>query len=357
MMSTSASRSSLAANASPIRRTAACSRLRSRTATSRRRCACSMRLRRSPAMQQQQAGERQDEQDGQDVALGHLRGQKADRREARVDEPHEAEDVKLQRGGDPARGQLAQHRRAGVERAAGGERARQQREIAQVELGRARQQQDGGGPDGVPRVGNGEQQAVKGAASTDPVRQPPQQQPGGDQQRHDTRRHEHQHRDQHQLRGQHVARADRELDAREQRVEPDQHRGHRRVETARSRPGARAARRPAARNASAKTISVTSSRRGSRRPLAVQESSRRRSAAASLRMSSAVLIVGLSATGLGTSGAGGSGRARATGGHFRTCCTDRCRRRRRPRPHRNPPDQGRSEPTPIDRCSTVRARC
>src|SRR4051794_22431424 len=41
----------------------------------------------------------------------------------------------------------------------------------------------------------------------------------------------------------------------------------------------------------AKAISVKSSRRGSRRVLACQESSRRRSAAASLRMSSAMLTV------------------------------------------------------------------
>src|SRR3954469_548063 len=62
-----------------------------------------------------------------------------------------------------------------------------------------------------------------------------------------------------------------------------------------------------ARKTSVKTISVKSSRRGSRRALASQESSRRRSAAASLRMSSAVLTIGLSVTARGPTAAGGAG--------------------------------------------------
>ena len=84
--------------------------------------------------QQEQSGQRQDEQDGEKVALRDLRGEEADRRQARVDDPDEPEHVELERGRDPARRELAQHRRAGVKQAAGGERRRQQRKVAQIEL-------------------------------------------------------------------------------------------------------------------------------------------------------------------------------------------------------------------------------
>ena len=91
MMSTSASRSSLAANASPMRRTAACSRLRSRTATrggaGPARCACAGRA----ASSRSSPASGRTSRTREDGCAGGVGGQKADRRQAGVDEPHERE--------------------------------------------------------------------------------------------------------------------------------------------------------------------------------------------------------------------------------------------------------------------------
>ena len=221
-------------------------------------------------------------------------------------------------GATPARRALAQHGGAGVEHAAADERRHEQREVAQIQLRGAGQQQHQRRPDGVPGVGDREQQAVErtrvrgssptGVASSSPAATRNGTAPGGS---------EHEHREQHELRRQHVAGADRELDAGEDRVE-------RRRATA-ATPGSNPLVAPRQQQQGAGRRDeqqrgddlVRSSRRGRRRVRPSQESSSRRSAAASLRMSSMVLtLVWLSAAERNDS-AGGPRRGRATGGQVR----------------------------------------
>ena len=150
------------------------------------------------------------------------RSQEADRRQAGVDDPHQRRStLQLQRRA---------RRRARRPRAACAEPASktQQPTNAAASSGRSPRSscgapastQDERGPDGVPGVGDREEQhAIERSRAAHPVRQPRQQQPGRHEQRNDARRHQHEHRDQHELRRHHVAAADRELDPGEQHVQ------------------------------------------------------------------------------------------------------------------------------------------
>ena len=91
--------------------------------------------------------------------------------------------------------------------------------------------------------------------------------------------------------GHDVAGADRELDARDERVEHDERDGDDRRRSRRRRPARAAARRRRAGTARRRRARSASSRRSTPRERVSHDSSRRRSAASSLRMSSTVVSV------------------------------------------------------------------
>ena len=137
--------------------------------------------------QQQQPGQRQDEQDREDVALRDLGGEEADRRQTGVDDPNQPEDVQLERGRDAlATRARAGWRDAGVEEAAGHERGR---EHAAARPGRAAaapaSEQHAGRPDARARR---RESRTAGARTSRAARiqsdSRAQQEPGGHEQRH-----------------------------------------------------------------------------------------------------------------------------------------------------------------------------
>ena len=285
--------SSLAANASPMRRTAACRRPRSRTATSRRCCACSMRLRRSRASSSSSPASGRTSRTAKMLRWATSAARKPIGARQASTAQTSPKTCSWSVGRDAARRRLAQDGAAGVEDAAGDERGRRARELGQAEpRGAGQRAGRTAGPTACQASG-----IEKSRRSNDPrprsqSEQPRQQaaprrpgaapQPGGS---------EHEHRDQHELRRQHVAGADRELDAgrgsrrgrRARPRRPGRSRSWRRGATAgRPRPRGRAPRT---------TISADelAARQAPRPPC--QDSSSRRSAAASLRMSSFVLTV------------------------------------------------------------------
>ena len=161
--------SSLAANASPMRRTAACRRLRSRTASLKAVLGLLDALASIGGHQQQQPGQRQHEQDREDVAVSRLGGKEADRRQTGVDGPNQPEDVQLQRRRDAPRRALAQawrtrRRRRNSPRTpprAAGSSARPGSEAPATSSTQRR-------PYGVPGVGNREQRGARTSRAREP---------------------------------------------------------------------------------------------------------------------------------------------------------------------------------------------
>ncbi len=198
--------------------------------------ACSMRVAAVAGEQHEQPGEREDEQDAGQVVDGRVAGEEADRRQAGVDEDHVREDLDLQVRRDAAGGRLAQRRGGGVEQAAAQQRQAQQRKVGEAELRRAGDDEHEGRAEGVPGVGDREEQSQGRAAAAHQVGRAREDEAGGHEQRHGGRREQHEHRHEHELRGEDVAGADGELDPRDQRVERDEHDGGRDVE-ARQRAG------------------------------------------------------------------------------------------------------------------------
>ena len=293
MMSTSASRSSLAANASPMRRTADCSRLRSRMASCRRLWACSMRAWRSRAssMSSAASGRTSSTAAGWRLAARPARKPIGARQASTHHDVREHLELQLRR--DAARGRFAQRGGAASKRQQHEQRGAQQRKVGEVELRRAGEDEHERRPEGVPRVGDREEQAQRGAAAAEPGRRgargPGRRPPAAGRW---PAAASSEHRDEHELRRE--ARSPRRPGtrrARRARTARRARRPTREVEAGRApgtkqqRDGRRAgtARRPRARSAS--------SRRSTPRERVSHESSRRRSAASSLRMSSAVVGV------------------------------------------------------------------
>ncbi len=159
-ISSSASRSSLDAKASPRRRTADCRRLRS----------CSNKLEPLVGLldpgaavarqHQQQRSKRQHEQHRAEPVFRRDRGQQTHRRQTRVDDPHQRDHLHLDARGHAGRDRLAQRRRGQVQKSAGHERDRQQRQVVKPERRGAGSQQHRGRADRVPAVGDREQQTL-----------------------------------------------------------------------------------------------------------------------------------------------------------------------------------------------------
>ena len=134
--------SSLAANASPMRRTAACRRPRSRTATSRRCCACSMRLRRSLAISSSRPASGRTSRIAKMLRWATSAARKPIGARQASTAQTSPKTCSWSVGATPRDAHLAQHGAAGVEDAAADERGRQHGKIAQAELRGAGQQQD-----------------------------------------------------------------------------------------------------------------------------------------------------------------------------------------------------------------------
>ena len=294
MMSTSASRSSLAAKASPMRRTADCRRLRSRMASCRRLWACSMRARRSRASSMSSPASGRTSRTAARWWHGGEAGEEADRRQAGIDD-----DARARRPGsagcgrDAAGGRLAQRR---------GRRRRTGSRTSSATPSSGRLERSSCGAPAMTSTSAGPRAChasgiAKSSRSAEPRRrtrsvEAREDEAGGHEQRHGGRRQQHEHRHEHELRREDVAGADGELDPRDQRVEHDEHDGESRRRSPTVAPGTSSSATAPSTNSTPATSSVRSSRRSTPRDRASQDSSRSRSAASSLRMSSAVVSCG-----------------------------------------------------------------
>jgi len=109
----------------------------------------------------EQREQRQHQQQRERPAGARHRDQQPDRGQARVDQVHVADHPQLHRGCDAAAQRLAGGRDQQVGRALRGERQRQHAGGRELRLGRAEEGEDQCGPDGVPRVAEAGQDALR----------------------------------------------------------------------------------------------------------------------------------------------------------------------------------------------------
>ena len=183
--------------------------------------------------QQQQARQRKDEQDREDVALGDFGGQEADRRQTGVDDPNQREDVQLKRRRDAARASSRRMREPASNTQQATNAATSSGKSARPSCERRPRSRTPPGPTACHASGT-----EKSRRSNEPrprIQSSSRASKSPAATRNGTRsgRDEHEHRNQHELRRQDVAGAHRKLHAGEDHVEADEDGRHGRVESTR----------------------------------------------------------------------------------------------------------------------------